>query len=61
MKDETVTNCDQLKLRVVMINITWKLLEMKLFNDLKSKLKGKNELSEKIGQLELRIVMINVV
>lgn len=31
---------------------------MKLFNDLKSKLKGKNELSEKIGQLELRIAIL---
>ena len=61
MKDETFTNCNALKLRVVMINITWKLLKMKLFNDLKSKLKWENEMSEKIGQLKWKIAMINVV
>ena len=48
-------------MKVVIINITWKLLKMKLFNDFKSKLKGENEMSEKIGQLELKIVMVNVV
>ena len=50
-----------MKLRAVMINITWKLLKMKLFNDLKSKLKWENEMSEKIGQLKWKIAMINVV